>query len=116
MRGHRAPAAPTPSAPPDLGEDDFEAPPDEGARTTKAGAYYARGRLGLSPGGPPAEPDLGEDDFEAPTDEEGLKRALASPAKEHPVATRLPASQRTREELTALIEGRLRDCRENKWR
>src|SRR5947209_2271603 len=35
------------------------------------------------------------------------ERALASPAKEHPMATRLPASQRTREELTALIEGRL---------
>src|SRR6266481_3135842 len=34
------------------------------------------------------------------------ERALASPAKEHPMATRLPASQRTREELTALIEGR----------
>jgi putative transposase len=32
---------------------------------------------------------------------------MASPAKEHPMATRLPASQRTREELTALIEGRL---------
>jgi hypothetical protein len=32
---------------------------------------------------------------------------LASPAKEHPMAMRLPASQRTREELTALIEGRL---------
>jgi Transposase, Mutator family len=30
-----------------------------------------------------------------------------SPAKEHPMATRLPASQRTREELRALIEGRL---------
>src|SRR2546429_4869770 len=35
------------------------------------------------------------------------ERALASPAKEHAMATRLPASQRTREELTALIEGRL---------
>src|SRR5438067_4374893 len=35
------------------------------------------------------------------------ERALASPAKEHPMATRLPASQHTREELTALIEGRL---------
>jgi hypothetical protein len=33
--------------------------------------------------------------------------AWASPAKEHPMATRLPASQRTREELTALIEERL---------
>src|SRR5262245_47151790 len=33
--------------------------------------------------------------------------ALAGPANEHPMATRLPASQRTREELTALIEGRL---------
>src|SRR5262249_50281275 len=32
---------------------------------------------------------------------------LGSPAKEHPMATRLPASQHTREELTALIEGRL---------
>ena len=36
-----------------------------------------------------------------------LKRALASPSKEHPMSTRIPASQRTREELTALIEGRL---------
>src|SRR6516165_11751148 len=27
--------------------------------------------------------------------------------KEHPMATRLPGSRRTREELTALIEGRL---------
>src|SRR6202047_5594788 len=35
------------------------------------------------------------------------KRALASPAKEHPMATGLPASQRTHEELTSLIEGRL---------
>ena len=35
------------------------------------------------------------------------QRALASPAKEHPMATRLPASQHTREELTALFEGRL---------
>jgi hypothetical protein len=35
------------------------------------------------------------------------KRALASPAKEQPMATGLPASQRTREELTPLIEGRL---------
>jgi hypothetical protein len=35
------------------------------------------------------------------------KRALASPAKEHPMATRIPASQHTREGLTALIEGRL---------
>src|SRR6266487_1265747 len=35
------------------------------------------------------------------------ERALASPAKEHPMAMRLPASQHTREELTALIEGRL---------
>ena len=35
------------------------------------------------------------------------KRALASPAKEHPMTTRIPASQRTREGLTALIEGRL---------
>jgi hypothetical protein len=34
------------------------------------------------------------------------KRALASPAKEAPHATRIPASQRTREELTGLIEGR----------
>jgi hypothetical protein len=32
---------------------------------------------------------------------------LASPAKEHPMAARLPVSQHTREELTALIEGRL---------
>jgi 16S rRNA C967 or C1407 C5-methylase (RsmB/RsmF family) len=36
------------------------------------------------------------------------QRALAGPAKEHPMTTRLPASQRTREELSALIEGRLR--------
>src|SRR5262249_16278942 len=36
------------------------------------------------------------------------QRALAGPAKEHPMAMRLPASQRTREELSALIEGRLR--------
>src|SRR5215475_13277658 len=35
------------------------------------------------------------------------KRAWASPAMEHPMATRLPASQWTREELAALIEGRL---------
>ena len=34
------------------------------------------------------------------------KRALMSPAKEHPMAARLPASLRTREELSALIEGR----------
>jgi hypothetical protein len=32
---------------------------------------------------------------------------LASPAKEHPMPTRLPASQRTREGLTSLIEGGL---------
>jgi hypothetical protein len=32
---------------------------------------------------------------------------LASQANEHPIVTRIPASQRTREELTALIEGRL---------
>ena len=35
------------------------------------------------------------------------ERALARPAKEHPKATRIPASQHTREGLTALIEGRL---------
>jgi transposase-like protein len=32
---------------------------------------------------------------------------LGSPAKEHPMARRLPASMRTREELMSLIEGRL---------
>jgi len=32
---------------------------------------------------------------------------LVSLAKGHPMATRLPASQRTREELRSLIEGRL---------
>ncbi len=31
-----------------------------------------------------------------------IHRALASPAKEHRIATRLPASQRSREELTSL--------------
>jgi len=36
-----------------------------------------------------------------------ISNGLGSPAKEHPMATRLPASQHTREELTALIEGRL---------
>jgi hypothetical protein len=36
------------------------------------------------------------------------QRALAGPAKEQPMTTRLPASQRTREGLSALIEGRLR--------
>ncbi len=35
----------------------------------------------------------------------GSAWALASPAKEHPVVTTIPASQRTREGLTALIEG-----------
>ena len=35
-------------------------------------------------------------------------KGFGKPGKERPVVTRLPASQRTREELSALIEGRLR--------
>jgi hypothetical protein len=38
-------------------------------------------------------------------DVNSAERAFPSPAKEHPTATRLPASQRTREELRSLIEG-----------
>jgi hypothetical protein len=38
------------------------------------------------------------------------KQALASSAKEHPIATRLPASQRPLEELTSSIERRLSTC------
>jgi len=38
---------------------------------------------------------------------ENQQTGFGEPGKEHPIATRLPASRRTREELTSLIERRL---------